>query len=86
MERFCLKCGCPITGRKWCNECRKENKREYVKRRYAEMSAEGIKKLRYGLTNCVHCDKEIIKIDLIKTLAMIVIKRITEEVLKITTK
>lgn len=61
MERFCLKCGRPITGRKWCNECRKENKREYVKRRYAEMSAEGIKKLRYGLTNCVHCGKEIIK-------------------------
>ena len=61
MERYCLRCGCPITGYKWCDECRKKNKREHVKSRYAEMLAEGRKKLRYDLTSCIHCGKEIVK-------------------------
>ena len=61
MERYCLKCGCPIIGRKWCEECKKENKREYAKSRYAKIIAEGKQIPRYGLTFCIHCGKEIIK-------------------------
>ena len=61
MERYCLRCSCPITGYKWCEECRKLNKREYVKNRFAIQKANGIIRKRYGLTSCIYCGKEIIK-------------------------
>lgn len=62
MVRKCQICGCELTTeRKFCKECKKARKREYAKSRYLEMINNGIKKQRYGITNCIFCGKEIIK-------------------------
>ena len=62
MIRHCQICGCNLTTeRKWCESCRKAKKREYAKQHYKDLTNEGIVKIRYGITNCVYCGKEIIK-------------------------
>lgn len=61
-KRFCEQCGRELTNeRHICSECKKINKREYAKRKYAHDKENGIVKLRYGITKCVLCGKEIIK-------------------------
>lgn len=62
MTRHCKICGCDLTTEyKICESCRKAKKREYAKNRYRTLIANGGKKLRYGITNCIYCGKEIIK-------------------------
>lgn len=62
MIRICQICGCELTTeRKFCKDCKKARKREYAKAHYLVMANNGIKKLRYGITNCIFCGKEIIK-------------------------
>ena len=62
MVRYCQSCGCELTTeRKWCESCRKARKREYVKLKYKQLIDSGGVKLRYGITHCIYCGKEIIK-------------------------
>lgn len=62
MEKHCQNCGCELTTEyKWCEPCRKARKREYAKKRYKNIIDSGSHLKRYGITNCIHCGKEIIK-------------------------
>lgn len=61
-KKFCEQCGKElINERHICSECKKINKREYAKKKYAYNKENGIVKLRYGITKCILCGKEIIK-------------------------
>jgi len=62
MVKHCQSCGCELTTEyKWCEACRKERKREYVKTRYKNIITSGNNLKRYGTTTCIYCGKEIIK-------------------------
>ncbi len=62
MERFCKICNCKLTTEyKYCSDCKKSLKRKYAKEQYAKLLSLGIRKQRYGITNCIYCGKEIIK-------------------------
>lgn len=62
MVKHCQSCGCELTTEyKWCNSCKKARKREYAKNRYKQLKEEGWIKIRYGITNCIYCGKEIVK-------------------------
>lgn len=62
MEKYCEQCGKPLTNEKHiCKECKKLNKRLYARKHYAEQKEKGIVKVRYGITTCSICGKEIIK-------------------------
>ena len=62
MVKHCQICGCELTTeRKYCESCRKAKKREYAKQHHKDLINQGLKRIRYGITNCVYCGKEIIK-------------------------
>lgn len=62
MVRVCKKCGCKLTTeKKWCESCRKENKREYARNKYKTLIENGGIKKRYGIGICIYCGKEFIK-------------------------
>ena len=62
MKYYCERCGVLLDkGYTYCTECKKILKREYAKQRYNMLKSKGIKPTRYGLTNCIFCNKEIIK-------------------------
>lgn len=63
IEKYCEICGCKLTAirKRFCDSCRKQKKRDYTKQYYKDLLESGKRKLRYGITNCVFCGKEIIK-------------------------
>jgi hypothetical protein len=62
MIKTCKICGCNLTTeRKYCKECRKQLKREYVRNRYKKMLENGEKRKRYGVSICIYCGEEFIK-------------------------
>ena len=63
IEKYCEICGCKLTAirKRFCDSCRKQKKRDYAKQHYKDLLESGKRKLRYGITNCVFCGKEIIK-------------------------
>ena len=61
MAKLCQICKCELTkGYKYCEDCRKAKKREYVRNRYKEMKQRGEKRKRYGIGICIYCGKKFI--------------------------
>lgn len=62
MARYCTQCGKELANeRRICKLCQKQNKREYAKLHYTKNKERGIKPIRYGITKCAICGKEIVK-------------------------
>lgn len=62
MSKTCKICGCNLTTeRKYCKECKKQLRREYLKAHYKKLQEIGKYKKRYGIGICIYCGKEFIK-------------------------